>query len=149
KMPCAEIATPYYARPEGSASKLSTYSDGWRILRTILKLYRIERPMWFFGAIAGLFAGLALLLAAPLIFTYLETHQVPRFPVAIAAGQREQRKAGGDRPDERPLHEPGVDHGVLPETDQHQQDRGVGGEEGDGALAHDGRGRTQHVAGAP
>ena len=63
KMPCAEIATPYYARPEGSASKLSTYSDGWRILRTILKLYRIERPMWFFGAIAGLFAGLALLLA--------------------------------------------------------------------------------------
>jgi len=83
KMPCAEIATPYYARPEGSASKLSTYSDGWRILRTILKLYRIERPMWFFGAIAGLFAGLALLLAAPLIFTYLETHQVPRFPTAI------------------------------------------------------------------
>lgn len=83
KMPCAEIATPYYARPEGSTSKLSTYSDGWRILRTIIKLYRIERPLWFFGAIAGLFAALALLLSAPLIFTYLETHQVPRFPTAI------------------------------------------------------------------
>ncbi|MEK9210498.1 glycosyltransferase family 2 protein [Sphingomonas sp. 2378] len=83
KMPCAEIATPYYARPEGSASKLSTYSDGWRILRTILKLYRIERPMWFFGAIAALFAGLAVLLAVPLILTYLDTHQVPRFPTAI------------------------------------------------------------------
>jgi glycosyltransferase involved in cell wall biosynthesis len=83
KMPCAEIATPYYARPEGSASKLSTYSDGWRILRTILKLYRIERPMWFFGAIAALFAGVAVLLAVPLILTYVETHQVPRFPTAI------------------------------------------------------------------
>lgn len=83
KMPCAEIATPYYARPEGSASKLSTYSDGWRILRTIIKLYRIERPMWFFGAIAGLFAALAVLLAIPLVLTYLDTHQVPRFPTAI------------------------------------------------------------------
>ncbi|MDZ7282601.1 glycosyltransferase family 2 protein [Sphingomonas sanguinis] len=83
KMPCAEIATPYYARPEGSASKLSTYSDGWRILRTIIKLYRIERPMWFFGAVAALFAALAVLLAIPLILTYLDTHQVPRFPTAI------------------------------------------------------------------
>ncbi|GAM02137.1 glycosyltransferase family 2 protein [Sphingomonas parapaucimobilis] len=83
KMPCAEIATPYYARPEGSASKLSTYSDGWRILRTILKLYRIERPMWFFGAVAGLFAALAILLAVPIVLTYLHTHQVPRFPTAI------------------------------------------------------------------
>jgi hypothetical protein len=83
KMPCAEIATPYYARPEGSASKLSTYSDGWRILRTIIKLYRIERPMWFFGAIAALFAALAVLLAIPLVLTYLDTHQVPRFPTAI------------------------------------------------------------------
>ena len=83
KMPCAEITTPYYARPEGSASKLSTYSDGWRILRTIMKLYRIERPMWFFGAVAALFAALAILLAVPIILTYLDTHQVPRFPTAI------------------------------------------------------------------
>ncbi len=83
KMPCAEIATPYYARPEGSASKLSTYSDGWRILRTILKLYRIERPMWFFGAVAALFAALSILLAVPIVLTYLQTHQVPRFPTAI------------------------------------------------------------------
>lgn len=83
KMPCAEIATPYYARPEGSASKLSTYSDGWRILRTIIKLYRIERPMWFFGAIAALLAAMAVVLAVPLMLTYLDTHQVPRFPTAI------------------------------------------------------------------
>ncbi|MET4898266.1 glycosyltransferase family 2 protein [Sphingomonadaceae bacterium jetA1] len=83
KMPCAEIATPYYARPEGSASKLSTYSDGWRILRTIIKLYRIERPMWFFGAIAALLAVVAVLLSVPLILTYIDTHQVPRFPTAL------------------------------------------------------------------
>ena len=48
-MPTAEIETRYFARPEGSASKLSTYGDGWRILRTIVTLYRIERPLWFFG----------------------------------------------------------------------------------------------------
>ncbi|MBB4085853.1 glycosyltransferase family 2 protein [Sphingomonas carotinifaciens] len=83
KMPCAEVATPYFARPEGSASKLSTYGDGWRILRTILKLYRIERPMWFFGAIGALLAAVAVLLAVPLMLTYLQTHQVPRFPTAI------------------------------------------------------------------
>ena len=83
KMPTAEIETPYYARPEGSVSKLSTYSDGWRILRTIVTLYRIERPMLFFGSIGSVFAGLALALGVPLILTYLDTHLVPRFPTAI------------------------------------------------------------------
>ena len=83
KMPCAEIETPYFARPEGSASKLSTYGDGWRILRTIVTLYRIERPLLFFGAIGGAFALVAVTLAVPLILTYLDTHRVPRFPTAI------------------------------------------------------------------
>lgn len=85
KMPVAEIETPYFARPEGSASKLSTYSDGWRILRTIVTLYRIERPMLFFGAIGALFAVLAVLLAIPLAITYMQTHLVPRLPTAILA----------------------------------------------------------------
>ncbi len=83
KMPCAEIATPYYARPEGSASKLSTYSDGWRILRTIVTLYRIERPLLFFGAIAAVLAVVAFALGVPLALTYLDTGLVPRFPTAI------------------------------------------------------------------
>jgi len=83
KMPIGEVETPYFARPEGSESKLSTYGDGWRILRTIMTLYRIERPLWFFGAIGGAFALLALLLGIPLVLTYLEIHQVPRFPTAI------------------------------------------------------------------
>ncbi|MFT3978250.1 MAG: glycosyltransferase family 2 protein [Sphingomonas bacterium] len=83
KMPVAEIETPYFARPEGSASKLSTYRDGWRILNTIVTLYRIERPLWFFGAIGALLLALALVLAAPLVVTYSQTGLVPRFPTAI------------------------------------------------------------------
>jgi len=85
KMPVAEVETPYFARPEGSASKLSTYSDGWRILRTIVTLYRIERPLLFFGVIGAAFAALSVILAIPLIVTYMHTHLVPRFPTAILA----------------------------------------------------------------
>tara|TARA_R110000782_G_scaffold182437_1_gene272618 strand:- start:24968 stop:25939 length:972 start_codon:yes stop_codon:yes gene_type:complete len=82
-MPVAERVTAYAARPEGSQSKLSTWRDGWRILRTIITLYRIERPIWFFGCIAGLFATVALALAVPLFITWLDTGLVPRFPTAI------------------------------------------------------------------
>jgi len=85
KMPTAEIETPYFARPEGSESKLSTYSDGFRIARTIATLYRIERPLWFFGSIAVLLAAVAVILSIPLFLTYLDTHTVPRFPTAILA----------------------------------------------------------------
>lgn len=83
KMPVAELDTPYYARPDGSASKLSTYRDGWRILNTIVTLYRIERPLWFFGGAGGLLALAAVVLAAPLAVTYAQTGLVPRFPTAI------------------------------------------------------------------
>jgi glycosyltransferase involved in cell wall biosynthesis len=83
KMPVAEIETPYYARPEGSTSKLSTYRDGWRILRTILALYRIERPVLFFGAIGAVFLLIAGILSIPLLITYAQTGLVPRFPTFI------------------------------------------------------------------
>ena len=82
-MPVSEIMTVYGARPEGSASKLSTYRDGWRILRTIFTLYRIEKPILFFGIIATLLAAAGIVLATPLIITYIETGLVPRFPTAI------------------------------------------------------------------
>jgi glycosyltransferase involved in cell wall biosynthesis len=82
-MPVAEVVTAYGARPEGSESKLSTYRDGWRIMRTILHLFRIERPVLFYGGFAAFLAGLGLVLAAPLIVTYAETGLVPRFPTAI------------------------------------------------------------------
>lgn len=85
RMPVAEVVTAYAARPEGSVSKLSTYSDGWRILRTIVMLVRFERPLMFFGSLAALFAALAVVLAIPLIMTYAQTGLVPRFPTAILA----------------------------------------------------------------
>ena len=83
KMPVGEIETPYFARPEGSESKLSTYRDGFRIARTIVTLYRIERPLLFFGVIAGLLFAAALAFGIPLVITYMHTHLVPRLPTAV------------------------------------------------------------------
>ena len=85
KMPTAEIVTAYAARPEGSVSKLSTYSDGWRILKTIAMLARFERPLAFFGFAGLVFALMAVILSVPLVLTYLDTGQVPRFPTAVLA----------------------------------------------------------------
>jgi glycosyltransferase involved in cell wall biosynthesis len=83
RMPVGEVETRYLARPEGSDSKLSTFRDGWRILRTIATLYRIERPVLFFGLVGALLVLAAFILAIPLIVTYVETGLVPRFPTAI------------------------------------------------------------------
>jgi glycosyltransferase involved in cell wall biosynthesis len=85
RMPVGELETSYGARPEGSHSKLSTWGDGWRILKTITTLYRIERPVLFFGSIGAFLLALAILLAVPLVQTYLRTGLVPRFPTAILA----------------------------------------------------------------
>jgi glycosyltransferase involved in cell wall biosynthesis len=83
RMPVGEVETAYAARPEGSHSKLSTYSDGWRILKTIVTLYRIERPVLFYGSIGALLLLAAILLSIPLVITYLHTGLVPRVPTAI------------------------------------------------------------------
>jgi len=83
ELPVAEIATPYYARPEGSASKLSTWSDGLRILFSIVSLYRSERPLAFFTGVGSFFAIVALGLAVPIFVTYLQEGLVPRIPTAI------------------------------------------------------------------
>src|SRR5690349_23951830 len=85
RMPVGEIETSYAARPEGSESKLSTFGDGWRILKTIVTLYRIERPVLFFGSIGALLLAAAIVLSIPLVVTYLNTGLVPRFPPAILA----------------------------------------------------------------
>ncbi|HVH48844.1 MAG TPA: glycosyltransferase family 2 protein [Sphingomicrobium sp.] len=85
RMPVGEVETAYGARPEGSESKLSTFRDGWRILKTIATLYRIERPVLFFGTIGALLLAAAIILSIPLVMTYLDTGLVPRFPTAILA----------------------------------------------------------------
>jgi len=82
-MPCAELPTAYAERPPGSVSKLSTYADGWRILWTMVALYRSERPAVFFGAVAGVLLLIAGILAVPLAVTYMHTGLVPRFPTAV------------------------------------------------------------------
>ena len=82
-LPVAEVATPYYARPEGSFSKLNTWRDGYRILGTILKLYRSERPLRFFTAIGIFLTLVSIGLAIPIIITYIEHGIVPRLPTAV------------------------------------------------------------------
>ena len=84
-LPVAEVATPYYARPKGSASKLNTWRDGWRILWTIVRLYKSERPLPFFGIIGAVLALAAIVLAIPIFATFLETGLVPRLPTALLA----------------------------------------------------------------
>jgi glycosyltransferase involved in cell wall biosynthesis len=83
RMPVGEVETRYLARPDGSESKLSTFGDGWRILKTIGTLDRVERPVLFYGTIALLLFIAALLLSIPLVTTYLHTHLVPRLPTAV------------------------------------------------------------------
>jgi glycosyltransferase involved in cell wall biosynthesis len=82
-MPVAEVETPYFARPEGSFSKLNTWGDGFRILRTILKLYRSEKPLRFFSVIGAFLALVSIGLAIPVLVVYLETGLVPRLPTAV------------------------------------------------------------------
>jgi glycosyltransferase involved in cell wall biosynthesis len=82
-MAVAEVETPYYARPEGSFSKLNTYRDGLRIFGTILRLYRSEKPLRFFTVIGGFLALVSIGLAIPIVITYLPEGIVPRLPTAV------------------------------------------------------------------
>ena len=83
ELPAGEIATPYYSRLVGSSSKLSTWSDGYRILWTVLKLYRAERPLSLFGAFGVALAIAAIGLAIPIFITYIQEGLVPRLPTAV------------------------------------------------------------------
>jgi glycosyltransferase involved in cell wall biosynthesis len=83
EMPVGELKTPYYSRPEGSTSKLNTYRDGFRILLTIFKLYRSERPLPFFGALGLMLAAISIGLAIPILLTFVRDGTVPRLPTAV------------------------------------------------------------------
>jgi len=80
-----EIDAGYKERPPGSESKLATWSDGARILRSILTLLRTGRPLAFFGAVAAVLAVVGVALGVPVFVTFVHTHKVPRFPTAILA----------------------------------------------------------------
>ncbi|WP_367187323.1 glycosyltransferase [Rhodoferax sp.] len=85
RMPIAELPTDYGARQEGSVSKLRTFRDAFRIMFTFLILFKEIRPARFFGVLAIFLLITATVLALPLLFTYIETGLVPRFPTAILA----------------------------------------------------------------
>ncbi|HKS56872.1 MAG TPA: glycosyltransferase [Steroidobacteraceae bacterium] len=85
RLPVAEVSTPYRDRPVGSQSKLRTFHDGFRILKTIFYLVREERPLQFFSGVGVLFVVAALVLGAPLIPEFIRTGLVPRIPTAVLA----------------------------------------------------------------
>ena len=76
----------YRDRPEGSVSKLNTYSDGFKVLRTIARLYRVYKPLGFFSIIAAFLFLLAALFFIPVLNTYAQTGLVPNFPTLIVCG---------------------------------------------------------------
>ena len=80
------VIIEYRDRPEGSASKLNTYSDGVKVLRTIVRLYRDYKPMGFFTVLAALLAILAIIFIIPVITAYWGTGQVRKFPTLIVCG---------------------------------------------------------------
>jgi len=85
RMATAEVTTPYHARPEGSESKLNTFRDGWRILKTIGRLVKEERPLELFSAIFALGVVIATVLAVPVIIDFINTGLVERIPTAVLA----------------------------------------------------------------
>ena len=85
-MQVENVVVEYRDRPEGSVSKLNTYSDGMRVIRKMLQLYRNYRPLHFFGALCALLMILALLFMVPIFREYLQTGLVPRFPTLIVCG---------------------------------------------------------------
>ena len=85
RMPVAHTTGDYRGRPDGSASKLNTYRDGFRILLLIFQLFRYERPLTFFSVIGLLCVLSSVALGIPLVDEYLRTGLVPRFPTAILA----------------------------------------------------------------
>ena len=78
-----EIPINFRDRPEGSVSKLNTFSDGIKVLKTIAVMFKEYRPMMFFGIIALIFLLIAGVTFAPVLMEYFDTHMVPRFPTLI------------------------------------------------------------------
>ena len=80
------VQVEYRDRPADSPSKLNTYSDGMKVLRTIVRLYKEYRPMSFFGLLAALMALVSVILFIPIFAEDLHTGLVPRFPTLIVCG---------------------------------------------------------------
>lgn len=86
RMQIENVIVNYKDRPEGSVSKLNTYSDGCRVLKTILKLYKDYRPLEFFGFLAGILGLISAVMFLPVLAIYIRTGLVPNFPTLIVSG---------------------------------------------------------------
>ena len=80
------VIIEYRDRPQGSESKLNTYSDGLRVLKTIARLYRIYKPMGFYSVLAALLTALSTVFLVPVLVTFFKTGLVPNFPTLIVCG---------------------------------------------------------------
>lgn len=80
------VVVDYRDRPSGSVSKLNTYSDGIKVLKTILRLFRAYKPMTFFGSVSALLTVLAIGFFIPVFYTFIQIGQVPNFPTLIVCG---------------------------------------------------------------
>jgi hypothetical protein len=85
RMPIGELRTQYRVRPMGSASKLRTYADGWRILQTVVILVKEERPLQFFALAAFALLVVGLGFGIPVVLEFMRTGTVPRLPTAVLA----------------------------------------------------------------
>lgn len=85
-MQIENVVVEYRDRPEGSVSKLNTFSDGRKVLYTVFSLYRSCRPLAFFGILSAVLAALAVIFFVPVFLTYLKTGLVPNFPTLIVCG---------------------------------------------------------------
>ena len=81
-----EIPVEYRDRPSGSVSKLNTFRDGFKVLRTIARLFKDYKPGFFFGLISFIFFVISLVFGVPVFMEFFKTHLVRRFPTLIFAG---------------------------------------------------------------
>lgn len=86
RMQVENVIIPYRDRPEGSVSKLNTFLDGWSVIKTLIRLFRIYNPFAFFGIISIILFLISIVMFVPVLITYIETGLVPRYPTLIVSG---------------------------------------------------------------
>ena len=86
RMQVDNVVVDYRDRPEGSVSKLNTYSDGIKVLWKIVQLFKTYKPLVFFGIISLILASASVIMFIPILAEYFRTGLVPRFPTLIVSG---------------------------------------------------------------
>lgn len=85
-MAISNVIIQYRDRPEGSESKLNTYSDGFKVLKTIVKLYRDYKPLAFFGMLSAILFMVSAVMFIPILYIFIQIGKVPNFPTLIVSG---------------------------------------------------------------